>query len=179
MDHLPEADLLIYMVRRRSHVTVHTTEIDRNRDYSEGVPVGKAFPNEHVFLLDEQDHEITEPDKAGEICVRGTALALGYYRMPEQTAEHFVQNPLNHCYPELVYRTGDLGRYNEYGEILFGGRKDYQIKYMDTGSNLKRSSAPWRTLRASAEPAVFLMRRSRNCMAFMWAKSRKRNCITG
>lgn len=81
-------------------------------------------------MLDEQDHEITEPDKAGEICVRGTALALGYYRMPEQTAEHFVQNPLNHCYPELVYRTGDLGRYNEYGEILFGGRKDYQIKYM-------------------------------------------------
>ena len=106
-------------------------------------------------MLDEQDHEITEPDKAGEICVRGTALALGYYRMPEQTAEHFVQNPLNHCYPELVYRTGDLGRYNEYGEILFGGRKDYQIKYMDIGSNLKRSSAPWRTLRALAEPAVF------------------------
>ena len=32
--------------------------------------------------------------------------------------------------PELIYRTGDLGRYNEYGEILFGGRKDYQIKYM-------------------------------------------------
>ena len=54
-----------------------------------------------------------------------------------------------------------------------------RLSIWDIGSNLKRSSAPWRTLRASAEPAVFLMRRSRNCMAFMWAKSRKRNCITG
>ena len=130
MDHLPEADFI--NLYGPTEITCNCTyhRIDRNRDYSEGVPVGKAFPNEHVFLLDEQDHEITEPDKAGEICVRGTALALGYYRMPEQTAEHFVQNPLNHCYPELIYRTGDLGRYNEYGEILFGGRKDYQIKYM-------------------------------------------------
>ena len=99
---------------------------------------GEVMPPKHLKAwmdhLPEADfinlYGPTEPDKAGEICVRGTALALGYYRMPEQTAEHFVQNPLNHCYPELIYRTGDLGRYNEYGEILFGGRKDYQIKYM-------------------------------------------------
>ena len=130
MAHLPEADFI--NLYGPTEITCNCTyhRIDRNRDYSEGVPVGKAFPNEHVFLLDEVNQEITEPDKAGEICVRGTALALGYYRMPEQTAEHFVQNPLNHCYPELIYRTGDLGRYNAYGEIIFGGRKDYQVKYM-------------------------------------------------
>lgn len=130
MAHLPEADFI--NLYGPTEITCNCTyhRIDRSRDYSEGVPVGKAFPNEQVFLLDEENREITEPDKAGEICVRGTALALGYYRMPEQTAEHFVQNPLNHCYPELIYRTGDLGRYNERGEILFGGRKDYQVKYM-------------------------------------------------
>ena len=78
MDHLPEADFI--NLYGPTEITCNCTyhRIDRNRDYSEGVPVGKAFPNEHVFLLDEQDHEITEPDKAGEICVRGTALALGY-----------------------------------------------------------------------------------------------------
>ena len=53
----------------------------------------------------------------GEICIRGTCLTMGYYRMPEKTAECFVQNPLNDAYPELIYRTGDLGRYNDRGEL--------------------------------------------------------------
>lgn len=104
--------------------------LEEGRDYSAGVPIGKAFPNEDVFLLDEGNHRLTEPDCIGEICVRGTALALGYYLNPEQNAAHFVQNPLNDRYPELIYRTGDLGRYDENGDLVFSGRKDFQIKYM-------------------------------------------------
>ena len=49
---------------------------------------------------------------------------------PQKTAEVFVQNPLNPAYPELIYRTGDLGRYNEYGELVFVARRDSQIKHM-------------------------------------------------
>ena len=41
-----------------------------------------------------------------------------------------MQNPLNSAYPELIYRTGDMGRYNEAGELVFVSRKDYQIKHM-------------------------------------------------
>jgi acyl-coenzyme A synthetase/AMP-(fatty) acid ligase len=66
----------------------------------------------------------------GELCVRGTCLALGYYNNPEKTAEVFVQNPLNPSYPERIYRTGDLVRYNAYGEIEYVTRKDFQIKHM-------------------------------------------------
>src|SRR5262249_23892966 len=65
----------------------------------------------------------------GELCVRGTGLALGYYNDPERTAKVFRQNPLNAGYPELIYRTGDLVSVNERGEILFSGRKDFQIKH--------------------------------------------------
>ena len=105
-------------------------KLQPERDYADGIPIGRHFPNEDVFLLDEQNHKITQPDAIGELCVRGTALALGYYCAPEQTATHFVQNPLNSCYPELIYRTGDLARYDENGELVFSGRKDFQIKYM-------------------------------------------------
>lgn len=42
----------------------------------------------------------------------------------------FCQNPLNTHYPETIYRTGDIGRYNEYGELLYVSRKDFQIKRM-------------------------------------------------
>ena len=41
-----------------------------------------------------------------------------------------MQNPLNDRYPELIYRTGDLGRFNERGELIFVSRKDHQIKHM-------------------------------------------------
>ena len=68
--------------------------------------------------------------ECGEICIRGTCVTLGYYNNPEKTAEVFVQNPLNPYYPEIIYRTGDIGRYNEYGELVFVSRKDYQIKHM-------------------------------------------------
>lgn len=55
---------------------------------------------------------------------------MGYYRQPEKTAGNFVQNPLNKDYPEIIYKTGDLGYYNDRGELMFASRKDYQIKHM-------------------------------------------------
>ncbi len=104
--------------------------LDRQFEAGDVIPIGRAFPNEHVFLLDEDDREVTKPGMEGEICVSGTALALGYYNNPEQTARAFVQNPLNHSYQELIYRTGDMGSYNEDGELCFASRRDFQIKHM-------------------------------------------------
>ena len=66
----------------------------------------------------------------GEICIRGTCLTHGYYGNQEKTKEAFVQNPLNPYYPELIYRTGDIGKRNAKGELVFVSRKDYQIKHM-------------------------------------------------
>lgn len=104
--------------------------IDRNRKYEDKIPVGIPIPNERVVLLDEDDKEIEEANKTGEIGVIGTALGVGYYNNPEQTKKHFIVNPNNPKYWEMLYRTGDLGYYNELGEVVFTGRKDFQIKYM-------------------------------------------------
>lgn len=130
MEHLP--DTTFVNLYGPTEITCNCTYhvIDRNRDYANGVPIGRAFPNEQVFLLDENNKEVTETDVAGEICVRGTALGLGYYRAKEQTDKHFVQNPLNDKYIDMIYRTGDLGKYNDDGELIFSGRKDFQIKHM-------------------------------------------------
>ncbi len=104
-------------------------EVDREFALDEHIPIGRPFRNTEILLLDEND-KLAEPGKQGEICIRGTRLTLGYYRNPEKTAEAFVQNPLNDLYPELIYRTGDLGYYNERGELMFLSRKDFQIKHM-------------------------------------------------
>ncbi len=92
----------------------------------EPIPIGGPFPNTEILLLDEENKRAQE----GEICIRGTSVTLGYYNNPEKTAESFVQNPLNTAYPEIIYRTGDIGRYNEHGELVFVSRRDYQIKHM-------------------------------------------------
>ena len=105
-------------------------ELDRRRDYAGGIPIGRPFPNEEVFLLDGEDREICRPDITGEICVRGAALALGYYRAPDQTAAVFSADPRNTAYAERIYRTGDLGRYSAEGELYYQGRKDFQIKHL-------------------------------------------------
>lgn len=104
--------------------------LDRDYEDTEILPIGIPFPNEKVFLLDEDNKLVKEPNKEGEICISGTALALGYYNDPEKTNQVFVQNPLNKRYNELIYRTGDLGKYDESGLLYYTSRKDFQIKHL-------------------------------------------------
>lgn len=104
-------------------------KVDKPFKDEDALPIGIPFKNTDILLLD-GDKLITEPGVKGEICVRGTSLAHGYYNNPEKTAEAFCQNPLNKVYPELIYRTGDLAKYGEDGLIYFVSRKDYQIKHM-------------------------------------------------
>lgn len=102
-----------------------------NREFAveEVMPIGRPFKNTEILLLNDRV-ELAANGEEGEICIRGTCLAHGYYKDMEKTREVFVQNPLNQDYPELIYRTGDVGRYNENGELMFVSRKDSQIKHM-------------------------------------------------
>ncbi len=130
MSHLPDAEFV--NVYGPTEITCNCTyyRINKEEEYTEGIPMGKAFPNEQVFLLDDKNQLIKKPGEIGEICVRGTALALGYYNSLEQTNASFIQNPTNHQYMDLIYRTGDLGRLDSNGNYYFQGRKDFQIKHM-------------------------------------------------
>ncbi len=102
---------------------------DRELSEDEVIPVGRAFDNTEILLITDEGKR-AEKGEDGEICIRGTCLTMGYYNNPEKTSEVFVQNPLVKAYPELIYRTGDIGRYNDYGELCFVCRKDNQIKHM-------------------------------------------------
>jgi D-alanine--poly(phosphoribitol) ligase subunit 1 len=103
--------------------------VDRDLGDDEPVPIGRACRNSDILILNERN-EACQVGERGELCVRGSSLAAGYWNQPAQTAAAFVQNPLNPHYPELIYRTGDLVFTNEKGEIIYVGRKDFQIKHM-------------------------------------------------
>jgi len=102
--------------------------VDRDLSDDEKLPVGFPCKNTGILILNDDDQP-AKPGEPGEICVRGSSLALGYHNNPERTANGFVQNPLNPYYPELIYRTGDSGYWNQRGELMLLGRKDFQIKH--------------------------------------------------
>lgn len=103
--------------------------VDREFSDEEPLPIGFPMPNTDILVLNDKDEPVTG-EEPGELCVRGTSLSMGYYKNPGKTREAFVQNPLNQAVPELIYRTGDIVKYNERGEIIYLSRKDFQIKHM-------------------------------------------------
>lgn len=103
-------------------------EITRDIPDAEPIPIGFACENTDILVLN-ADNKLVQGQEEGELCVRGTSLAMGYCNNPEKTAAAFTQNPLNTAYPEIIYRTGDIVYYNERGEIVFKGRKDSLVKH--------------------------------------------------
>ena len=103
--------------------------VDRPFAPGETLPLGVPFPNERILLLTEDGRE-ARPGETGELCVAGTAVAMGYYKDPARTAAAFTQNPLHSDYLDPIYRTGDLVRLTETGEMVYVSRKDFQIKHM-------------------------------------------------
>ena len=129
MEHLPDATFvnLYGPTEITCNCTYHV--IERDRDYDGKIPIGKAFPNERIYLLDEEGKPVNEAGKPGEICIAGNSVGIGYYNNEEQTKKAFINNPNVVAYKERIYKTGDLGFYNEAGELIFNGRKDFQVKY--------------------------------------------------
>jgi amino acid adenylation domain-containing protein len=112
-------------------ITLDCTYFIVNRELKDEEPIPIGFPcrNTDILILNDQNKPAAVNEE-GELCVRGTSLAMGYYNNPEKTAAAFVQNPLNTAYPEIIYRTGDLVFLNDRNEIIFKGRKDTLIKHL-------------------------------------------------
>ena len=96
---------------------------------NEPLPIGIPCENTDILILDEDNHEC-DTGVEGELCVRGTSLAMGYYNNKEKTDAAFIQNPLNSAYPEPIYKTGDVVVKDSNGIIHFKGRRDSLIKHM-------------------------------------------------
>ncbi len=91
------------------------------------IPIGRACANTGLLILSAENVPVATGE-IGELCVRGSSLALGYWNAPELTAAAFVQNPLHSRFPERIYRTGDLVYEDTTGNLRYVGRKDHQVK---------------------------------------------------
>jgi amino acid adenylation domain-containing protein/thioester reductase-like protein len=91
------------------------------------VPLGRPIDNCYVLVLDEQ-LELLAPGEVGEIVIGGACVGAGYLYDPDRTALAFVPNPYAEIPSTTLYRTGDLGWFDERGELRLVGRVDRQIK---------------------------------------------------
>ncbi|MBT0652928.1 amino acid adenylation domain-containing protein [Geomobilimonas luticola] len=92
------------------------------------IPIGRPFPNIEVNVVNERNEVINHPGEDGELQVKSSTVALGYWSDKEKTSDKFVQEPGNSSFRSTVYRTGDIVRADDAGNYLFVGRKDHMIK---------------------------------------------------
>lgn len=114
-----------------TETTVIATYYIVNRDFKddESLPIGKACKNIQTLIFTDEN-KLVKKGEIGELCLRGTSVAFGYYNDAEKTKLAFVQNPLHNLYQDIIYKTGDLVFENDLNEIIYMGRKDSQIKHM-------------------------------------------------
>lgn len=99
---------------------------DRDQELAT-VPIGKPIDNVSVFVLDSSMRPVPKGVQ-GQLYVGGDCVALGYLKMPDVTAERFVQNPFGSQGNDLIYETGDIVRMLDDGNLEYVGRNDDQVK---------------------------------------------------
>ena len=117
-----------------TEVTVDCAYYICDREFADDdeLPIGIPCNNKQLYVFDENLNLITKDMMGikGELCVRGTGLSVGYFNDNQKTSLAFIQNPLHGSYEDKIYRTGDIVCYNKFGELVYKGRKDFQIKHM-------------------------------------------------
>ena len=94
------------------------------------VTIGKPLPTYSIVIIDAENPRLVEPGEFGEIGIAGIGLAAGYLNRDDLTEQKFIPDFLNlpNNPSHRIYRTGDLGRISEEGEIEYHGRIDTQVK---------------------------------------------------
>lgn len=131
----PLTKKVVQMLRKNFHGEIYNiygpTEaavyccINKNIGVDKRITLGRPIKGYNIYILDEND-DVVPIGIPGQICISGKAISKGYKNLSELTSEVFVEGAFHGNFD--MYRTGDIGKWNEEGEIVFLGRKDNQVK---------------------------------------------------
>ncbi|WP_222538054.1 non-ribosomal peptide synthetase [Pedobacter polysacchareus] len=109
-----------------TETTIWSTVKEITKD-DELISIGRPIHNTSIYLVNETG-QLVPPGNIGEILIGGAGLAAGYLNQPELTAEKFIKDTFSGKAGSRLYKTGDLGKFTEDGEIICLGRSDQQVK---------------------------------------------------
>jgi hypothetical protein len=95
-------------------------------DVGVNIPIGVPLDNTEVYILG-KNHQLLPIGVEGEICISGEGITRAYVNMPEMSADRVVPHPFKER--DLVYRTGDLGKWILNKNIEYLGKIDWQVKF--------------------------------------------------
>ncbi len=128
--YLPDVRYVNMYGSTETHVSLFFELVRDFKDH-ERLPIGHACGNVKALILDDNGRPVPPGEEtAGELCIGGAALSLGYYKDQEKTEDRFISLKLSSDVTERFYRTGDIASYAADGNIVYHGRKDFQIKRM-------------------------------------------------
>jgi amino acid adenylation domain-containing protein len=125
-DSLVDKTMELWNMYGPTETTIWST-IKHISNKSDPITIGKPIQNTRIYILNEVQ-ELVAPGTTGEIFIGGNGVAAGYLNQPALSAERFIKDPFSVIPGTRLYKTGDLGKFTENGEILYLGRIDQQVK---------------------------------------------------
>ncbi|MEY8741452.1 condensation domain-containing protein, partial [Bacillales bacterium AN1005] len=145
--------------------TTFSTIFNIDKEYDYAIPIGKPISNSSAYIFDDYG-SLLPIGVYGELYLGGDGVARGYLNQPELTKEKFIQNPFD--VGERLYKSGDIARWLEDGNIEFAGRADHQVKIR--GYRIELEEIERRLLNhSSIKEAVVLAKQNEQCEKYLCA----------
>ena len=123
---------------------------------AQDITIGRPIANTQIYILDKYSNPVPI-GVTGELCIAGDGVCAGYLNDPELTAEKFIDNPFG---SGKLYKTGDHAYWREDGNIVFIGRKDFQVKIRGLRIELGEIESALQTVEG-VERAVVVVRKDK------------------
>ncbi|MCD9188135.1 MAG: amino acid adenylation domain-containing protein [Pyrinomonadaceae bacterium] len=153
LEQFPDSPVLYNLYGPTESVLATFNRIEKIEPQAKSVSVGKAIDGRQILILDSKQ-KICAQGVPGEIYIRSSYLTKGYFKNPQETAKRFIANPLTGDANDVVFRTGDSGRWLEGFKIEFLGRKDNQIKIRGNRIEVEEIESAFKTLPSISDCAV-------------------------
>jgi len=118
-------EITIWNLYGPTETTVNASSAKLKRE--DIISIGKPITNTQIYILDSQLQPVPIGVR-GDLYIGGSGLARGYHMQPAATAENFIPNPFSDNPGARLYKTGDLAKYTEDGNVVYLGRSDNQVK---------------------------------------------------
>lgn len=163
----------VYNMYGPTETTIWSTvsKVEENTDITLGKPIRKTT----VYVLDENMKEV-KSGETGELYIGGAGVAKGYINRPDETKRRFIYYEKN---KEYIYKTGDLVKKLDDGNIVYIGRIDFQVKI--NGFRIELGEIEEALLRNNAvEQAVVVVgKQSKKLCAYLIAKEGAKQLTNG